>query len=318
MNKPGVILITTLLIVMVMSVISMQLSKNFYISLTIEAYIDFKNLSYEMLISSEKQATRTIQQEIKLFQSKLTLNDPILKNTFYFESDLMLLELKVEDATNCMNLNSLFEQSDNIFIVRPEYRDWLVRYMRLKLINEADIESFIDQLTDWVDEDNQPLNYGAENYFYIGPASRIKQFTPKRLLMDISEIKNFPIMARINFEDFITHLCVIPSLNKQLININSLVPEDSLLIASFFNEDDLEFTRSQILKMPKNGYDEINASIDSFIQLSGFPLQVLSLNSKTFKLKSSINNENFSANLETLVILDVLDSAQVMSRTFNF
>ena len=318
MNKPGVILITTLLIVMVMSVISMQLSKSFYISLSREAYLDFKNLSYQMLISSEKQAIQTIQKEIKFSQSKLTINDPILKNTFYFQNDFMLLELNVEDASNCINLNSLFKQSGSPMIVRPKYRDWLVRYFRLKNINEVDIESFIDQLTDWVDKDNQPLNYGAENYFYIGPASAIKQFTPKRLLMDISEIKNFPIMARINFEDLITHLCVIPSLNQQLININSLVPDDALLIASFFDEENLELVRSQISKIPKNGYDGINSFVNEFTQSGGFPPQVLSMNSKTFKLKSVINNEKFSANLETLVILDVSDSAQIMSRTFNF
>ncbi len=29
---------------------------------------------------------------------------------------------------------------------------------------------------DWVDSDNQPLNFGAENYFYIGPTSKISQF----------------------------------------------------------------------------------------------------------------------------------------------
>ena len=26
---------------------------------------------------------------------------------------------------------------------------------------------------DWVDSDNQPLNFGAENYFYIGPTSKL-------------------------------------------------------------------------------------------------------------------------------------------------
>lgn len=52
MTKPGVILITTLLILIVMSVISMQVSKNFYVSLQREAYLDFKNQSYHMLINS--------------------------------------------------------------------------------------------------------------------------------------------------------------------------------------------------------------------------------------------------------------------------
>ena len=318
MNKPGVILITTLLIVMILSIISMQISKNFYISLKREAYLDFKNLSHQMLMSSEKQAIKSLQKNIKSFQSKLTLNDSILNNKFYFQNDLMVLEVSVLDASNCFNLNSLFKPSGNSYEIRPLYKAWLKRYLKLKQFNEADIESFIDQLVDWVDRDNQPLNFGAENYFYIGPASKISQFTPKRLLVDISEINNFPIMERMDYRDLITNLCVLPNRNNQIININSLVQSDSLLIAAFFDEENLEYTASQILNMPKNGYDDANVFIDQFNQASKFPSQVLSINSQTFRLQSDIINENFSANLETLVILDISNSAEVISRTFNF
>ena len=318
MNKPGVILITTLLIVMILSIISVQISKNFYISLKREAYLDFKNLSHQMLMSSEKQAIKSLQKNIKPFQSKLTLNDSLLNNKFYFQNDLMLLEVSVLDASNCFNLNSLFKPSGNSYEIRPLYEAWLKRYLKLKQFNEADIESFIDQLVDWVDRDNQPLNFGAENYFYIGPASKISQFTPKRLLVDISEINNFPIMERMDYRDLITNLCVLPNRNNQTININSLVQSDSLLIAAFFDEENLEYTASQILNMPKNGYDDVNVFIDQFNQASKFPSQVLSINSQTFILQSDIINENFSANLETLVILDISNSAEVLSRTFNF
>ena len=318
MNKPGVILITTLLIVMILSIISVQISKNFYISLKREAYLDFKNLSHQMLMSSEKQAIKSLQKNIKSFQSKLTLNDSILNNKFYFQNALMVLEVSVLDASNCFNLNSLFKPSGNSYEIRPLYKAWLKRYLKLKQFNEADIESFIDQLVDWVDRDNQPLNFGAENYFYIGPASKISQFTPKRLLVDISEINNFPIMERMDYRDLITNLCVLPNRNNQIININSLVQSDSLLIAAFFDEENLEYTASQILNMPKNGYDDANVFIDQFNQASKFPSQVLSINSQTFRLQSDIINENFSANLETLVILDISNSAEVISRTFNF
>jgi len=318
MNKPGVILITTLLIVMILSIISVQISKNFYISLKREAYLDFKNLSHQMLMSSEKQAIKSLQKNIKSFQSKLTLNDSLLNNKFYFQNDLMILEVSVLDASNCFNLNSLFKPSGNSYEIRPLYKAWLKRYLKLKQFNEADIESFIDQLVDWVDRDNQPLNFGAENYFYIGPASKISQFTPKRLLVDISEINNFPIMERVDYRDLITNLCVFPNRNNQIININSLVQSDSLLIAAFFDEENLEYITSQILNMPKNGYDDVNVFIDQFNQASKFPSQVLSINSQTFILQSDIINENFSANLETLVILDNSNSAEVLGRTFNF
>jgi|TARA_B110000858_G_C17763133_1_gene455547 general secretion pathway protein K len=318
MTKPGVILITTLLILMVMSVISMQVSKNFYVSLQREAYLDFKNQSYHMLVNSEKQAIKNLQKEIKLYRSKLTLSDPILKNKYYYQNDLMTLEIEVSDASNCFNLNSLFDQSSTASQIRPAYRDWLSRYLQLKSLSKVKIQSFVDQLIDWVDQDNQPLNFGAENYFYIGPASQTQQFTPKRLLVDLSEIQNFPIMQNLNFTEMTSNLCVIPGSTKQLLNINTLVKEDALLVASFFNEKNLEFTESQILNLPKNGYDDISVFANHFSKSAIYPPQVLSLNSRTFNLEGTIINENFSATIESLVILDLSSTVKILSRTFNF
>ena len=318
MTKPGVILITTLLILMVMSVISMQVSKNFYVSLQREAYLDFKNQSYHMLVNSEKQAIKNLQKEIKLYESKLTLSDPILKNKYYYQNDLMTLEIEVSDASNCFNLNSLFDQSSTASQIRPAYRDWLSRYLQLKSLSKVKIQSFVDQLIDWVDQDNQPLNFGAENYFYIGPASQTQQFTPKRLLVDLSEIQNFPIMQNLNFTEMTSNLCVIPGSTKQLLNINTLVKEDALLVASFFNEKNLEFTESQILNLPKNGYDDISVFANHFSKSAIYPPQVLSINSRIFNLEGTIINENFSATIESLVILDLSSTVKILSRTFNF
>ena len=318
MNKPGVILITTLLIVMIMSVISMQISKNFFIALKREAYLDFKNLSYQMLLSSEAQAIETVKRNIDSYRNKLTADNPLLTKNFTYDYDIFSLELKIIDGSNCFNLNSIFNSSGKGYEVNEPRREWLDRYLQLKLLNPTDIESFFDQLIDWVDLDNQPLNFGAENYYYMGPMSKINQFTPKRLLVDLSEIKNLPVMRNIDFLDMSAHLCVIPGSTSQLININTLKPNDTMLIAAFFDEKNLEYVESQIMSLPEEGYDEINSFIKKFTDATNFPTQILSINSKTFKLRTKIIDESFSAELESLVILDVSNTAKVLNRNFNF
>ena len=318
MNKPGVILITTLLIVMVMSVISMQISKNFFIALKREAYLDFKNLSYQMLLSSEAQAIETVKRNIDSYRNKLTADNPLLTKNFTYDYDIFSLELKIIDGSNCFNINSIFNSSGKGYEVNEPRREWLDRYLQLKLLNPTDIESFFDQLIDWVDLDNQPLNFGAENYYYMGPMSKINQFTPKRLLVDLSEIKNLPVMRNIDFLDMSAHLCVIPGSTSQLININTLKPNDTMLIAAFFDEKNLEYVESQIMSLPEEGYDEINSFIKKFTDATNFPTQILSINSKTFKLRTKIIDQSFSAELESLVILDVSNTPKVLNRNFNF
>jgi general secretion pathway protein K len=318
MNKPGVVLISTLLIVMVMSIISIQISKNFFLSIQRDLYIDFKNHSLQLLLSSEKQAIKSIQKEIISSNGKLINKDPVLNQSYFFSNELATIQVDVSDASNCFNLNSIFIKTSDSVQIKKDNREWLERLLRLKGLDAPEIESFIDQLIDWVDPDNQPLNFGAENYFYIGPLSPINQYTPKRLLSNLSEIKNFPVLEQISFKKISNNLCVLPGLSNQLINVNTLNDSHTNLIASLFDEENLEFIESQILDTPENGYDSANEFTDKITQSAPWPSQVLSINSKTFLISTKIYNQTFSNQLDSLVILDTSNSAKVLNRDFIF
>lgn len=318
MNKPGVVLISTLLIVMVMSIISIQISKNFFLSIQRDLYIDFKNHSLQLLLSSEKQAIKSIQKEIISSNGKLINKDPVLNQSYFFSNELATIQVDVSDASNCFNLNSIFIKTGDGIQIKKDNREWLERLLRLKGLDAPEIESFIDQLIDWVDPDNQPLNFGAENYFYIGPLSPINQYTPKRLLSNLSEIKNFPVLDQISFKKISNNLCVLPGLSNQLINVNTLNDSHINLIASLFDEENLEFIESQILDTPENGYDSANEFANKISQSVSWPSQVLSINSKTFLISTKIYNQTFSNQLDSLVILDTSNSAKVLNRDFIF
>ena len=318
MNKPGVVLISTLLIVMVMSIISIQISKNFFLSIQRDLYIDFKNHSLQLLLSSEKQAIKSIQKEIISSNGKLINKDPVLNQSYFFSNELATIQVDVSDASNCFNLNSIFIKTSDSVQIKKDNREWLERLLRLKGLDAPEIESFIDQLIDWVDPDNQPLNFGAENYFYIGPLSPINQYTPKRLLSNLSEIKNFPVLEQISFKKISNNLCVLPGLSNQLINVNTLNDSHTNLIASLFDEENLEFIESQILDTPENGYDSANEFANKISQSVSWPSQVLSINSKTFLISTKIYNQTFSNQLDSLVILDKSNSAKVLNRDFIF
>ena len=318
MNKPGVVMISTLLIVMVMSIISIQISKNFFLSIQRDLYIDFKNHSLQLLLSSEKQAIKSIQKEIISSNGKLINKDPVLNQSYFFSNELATIQVDVSDASNCFNLNSIFIKTSDSVQIKKDNREWLERLLRLKGLDAPEIESFIDQLIDWVDPDNQPLNFGAENYFYIGPLSPINQYTPKRLLSNLSEIKNFPVLDQISFKKISNNLCVLPGLSNQLINVNTLNDSHINLIASLFDEENLEFIESQILDTPENGYDSANEFANKISQSGSWPSQVLSINSKTFLISTKIYNQTFSNQLDSLVILDTSNSAKVLNRDFIF
>ena len=301
-----------------MSIISIQISKNFFLSIQRDLYIDFKNHSLQLLLSSEKQAIKSIQKEIISSNGKLINKDPVLNQSYFFSNELATIQVDVSDASNCFNLNSIFIKTSDSVQIKKDNREWLERLLRLKGLDAPEIESFIDQLIDWVDPDNQPLNFGAENYFYIGPLSPINQYTPKRLLSNLSEIKNFPVLEQISFKKISNNLCVLPGLSNQLINVNTLNDSHINLIASLFDEENLEFIESQILDTPENGYDSANEFANKISQSGSWPSQVLSINSKTFLISTKIYNQTFSNQLDSLVILDTSNSAKILNRDFIF
>ena len=318
MNKPGVVLISTLFIVIIMSIISSQIGKNFFLSIQRDSYIDYKNYTLQLLMSAEKEAIKSIQKEIISSNKKLTYRDPILNQSYFFSNELATIQVDIVDASNCFNLNSIFIKSGDGIEINKDNQEWLERLLRLEGVNELNIESFIDQLIDWVDLDNQPLNFGAENYFYIGPLSTINQYTAKRLLFDLSEIRNFPIFDQISFTEISKNLCVMPGLQNQLINVNTLNNSHKFLIASFFDDDNLEYIESQILDIPENGYDSVNEFTNKITRSISWPSQVLSINSKTLLISTKIFNESFSNELESLVILDLSNSVKILNRNFIF
>ena len=317
MNKSGVILITVLLVVMIMSVISTQISKTFMLSLQREAYMDFSNTSQQVLISAEAIAIKRLKEEMSSYSLKLRAEDPLLKNSMFYQIGSSTLEISVKDASNCFNLNSLFVLKQGKYIINESQQEWLRRFLRLKLIDEINIESLIDQLIDWVDKNNQPRNYGAEDYFYTGPASPIKQFTAKRLFAQLSEIKVLPIVSQLEFYNLTEGLCIIPHSTRQNININSLNSEHTLLLAAFFSENNLEYIEYKIQDRPEEGYDSVTSFVKNFPDSLNYPRQVLSANSSTFQLISRLQNENIYTELKTLVILDTSNQSKVLSRDFT-
>ena len=272
----------------------------------------------QLLLSSEKEAIASIQKEINSSNEKLTNKDPVLNQSYFFANELATIQVDVSDASNCFNLNSIFIQTGDGVQIKKDNKEWLERLLRLKGFDTPETESFIDQLIDWVDPDNQPLNFGAENYFYIGPLSPINQYTPKRLLSNLSEIKSFPVLDQMDFSKISNNLCVLPGISNQLINVNTLNNTHKNLIASFFDEENLEFIESQILDTPENGYDSANEFAKKITQSVSWPSQVLSINSKTLLISTKIYNQTYSNQLDSLVILDNSNSAKVLNRDFSF
>ena len=242
-NKRGVVLISVLLIVLILSGISVSLGEIFFKSIKRSTYIEFQSTSIQLQRNMESLGIDLIDQNLRYNKGYLTKNDQLLKDEIFFESNGFLIRSRLVDTSNCFNLNSLLISAENNKL--PNDRSISVLSNMLLFLNYEDrqIDSLIDQIIDWVDYDDQPRSNGYEDYFYTGPINEPRQYTSKRTLYDFSELNNLPASREFDLNDLKKYMCVIPYSEKTNINVNTLELEDALVLASYLgiSIDDAEY-----------------------------------------------------------------------------
>ena len=74
--------------------------------------------------------------------------------------------LNIEDESGRIPINKLVDGNN----YNEKIRDLLNRFLGLPEFNmdEQQAEDIVDAIKDWIDEDNEPTNFGAENMYYKG------------------------------------------------------------------------------------------------------------------------------------------------------
>ena len=112
-NKRGVVLISVLLIVLILSGISVSLGEIFFKSIKRSTYIEFQSTSIQLQRNMESLGIDLIDQNLRYNKGYLTKNDQLLKDEIFFESNGFLIRSRLVDTSNCFNLNSLLISFQN-------------------------------------------------------------------------------------------------------------------------------------------------------------------------------------------------------------
>ncbi len=315
-NKRGVVLISVLLIVLILSGISVSLGEIFFKSIKRSTYIEFQSTSIQLQRNMESLGIDLIDQNLRYNKGYLTKNDQLLKDEIFFESNGFLIRSRLVDTSNCFNLNSLLISAENNKL--PNDRSISVLSNMLLFLNYEDrqIDSLIDQIIDWVDYDDQPRSNGYEDYFYTGPINVPRQYTSKRTLYDFSELNNLPASREFDLNDLKKYMCVIPYSEKTNINVNTLELEDALVLASYLgiSIDDAEYL---IMNNPIDGFKTIEEFKDVFVNyLPDKSMNNFSTNTESFYLISDTIYENYTFKSKSLITIEK-GRATITTRTYN-
>ena len=316
-NK-GVVLISILLIVLLLSAVAITFGNKYLVSLKRAQYIEFQSLSLNAFRNIEALSLNKIDKFSRFNSSNLTKVNPLLTDEIYFEINGATIVGSIHDASNCFNINSLVRAGKEDYQENKKSMNVFRELMYLTEVDNNVAEEIIDQIIDWIDKNSNPRAYGLEDYYYSGPLHNPREFSGSRLLIDIEELKSIPSVRLVDWNIFKELFCAYPYASDLRLNINTLDKNNIFLLTSFFPKIDLKDAEYIIENIPINGFEDINAFLQSFeaIDLSSPNGEVL-FTTDIFNIETVIDYEGYSASSKSTLIYGKNKNGYILSRTYN-
>tara|TARA_B100000768_G_scaffold173010_1_gene181828 strand:- start:438 stop:1406 length:969 start_codon:yes stop_codon:yes gene_type:complete len=314
----GVVLISVLLIVLLLSSVAVIMGNNYLISLKRATYLEFQANSLNFFRNIESLSIKKIDQELR-FNSKVhTKQNSLFINNFIFETVKGRIIGQIVDGSNCFNINSMVIRTESNFIPNNKTIEAFKKFMELKEVDNSLVDEAIDQIIDWIDLDSNPRAYGLEDYYYSGPLNTPKEYSGRRLFYSVDELKSLPAIRSIGWSIFNNSFCALPESNGLSININTLGLEHASLLSSLFLNLPLSDAEYIIANIPDEG---ISNKAELAILFPSYNLDstngAIIFSSKSFNLITSINYEGFNAKSISRIYYGNNNNSYIFSRIYN-
>lgn len=255
-NDKGAVLLTTLLVMSLMATVAVSLfdSVRFAVmrAANVQTYAqaDWYMRGVDDVAQDNLNAQLTTLKTAQL-NTILQRPEPIV-----FPIDGGAITMTLRDGGQCFALSALMQSPGRIqFRQLLETLGW----------NTLDAATLTSQAVDWIDADQQALPGGGEDYLYLG--NEISHRTANTVFNGVSALRVLPELGEAGFQTLRPFLCARAAGAVNAININTLLPAHTPLLASILGgKDNLSIAERLISERPAGGYN----SLDQFMAAPAF------------------------------------------------
>jgi len=168
-----------------------------------------------------------------------------------------IITASLADGGNCFNINSIVTQQESVLSARPEGLAQFSRLMVMLGIMDGDAADIAESVADWIDSDSVASPRGAEDQYYLQQDKPYR--TANALLVDVSELRTIKGVTADLFVRLAPWICALPTTDLSPININTLRPDQAILLAMLGKTpSDLTPARQFLGRRPELGYGSLN------------------------------------------------------------
>lgn len=237
-KQRGVALIIVLLIVAIVSVLATEMGARLQLQVKRAANIKDNNQAYWYAIGAEHYARKSIVTLVKESDGIIHLNQPWAE-PFLFPIEGGGIEAQLIDMQACFNLNGLRDSTSANSTVSAsrstELSARLEAFQRLIGLVNTDIASYTietvrDSVADWLDADDNMSQLGAEDSEY--ESRDFPYMAANSFMADKTELRLINGVELSWLPDLLKKVCVVPSSNQFVLNVNTVSEEDTSVLAA--------------------------------------------------------------------------------------
>ena len=317
-RERGAALLSVLLLVAVMAVIAALMLDRLNLATRLAANGQAMTQARLYATSAETLAMARIKGLVETSQERTVDSTGLLGREFPLPMARGTVMIRVDDAGNCFNLNSLVDaDAQGTLRLRIVGLNQMRSLMKGLAIPEAEAAIISDSIADWIDTDNAPAPNGAEDDSYQGQPAPYR--TAGRLIGDVSEIRAVRGMTPQFYERLRPWLCALPGADLSPINVNTLRPDQALLLAMVAPTVlPVDRARGLLAARPTLGWANASDALRGIggEGAGGIPLNQLQVRSRWFMLTQSITVDSIT--LDEQALIDVgNDPPRVAFRTWG-
>lgn len=327
-NQQGVALIIVLLIVAIVSVLATEMGGRLQLQIKRASNIKENNQAYWYAMGAEQYARKSIKQLMDEDGEVIHLEQP-WNQEFIYPIQGGGIQAQLIDMQSCFNLNALKVTQPSVNNNIPNANNSLTliekktAFERLLRSIEPEISGYNidilrDSLVDWLDEDNNPTQLGAEDSEY--ESRQFPYVAANNFMVHKSELRMVNGVEVPWLRELLTLVCVLPNNNLFKINVNT-VSEKNAAVISAATGLDLSEARSVLATRGEEGFQ----TTQNFLSEPSIQALTLSDEQKTwFDVKTShfilhtktkYNNSTFV--MQSLFKVDASNNVTVIRREFS-
>ncbi len=291
-SERGAALLIVLLLVATISVLALSIVQAVSTAYNAALVSSSRSQVLWFAFGAEDLASTKLSALSKVSEGKITSQTPGLNQPLTFDLPGGQLHALFQDASNCFNLNSLAQTSEEAeaagaISAEQYYKDFLVAVG----FDTSQSVQLTAALQDWLDLDNQPRSNGAETSYYA--TLETPYASGNTLLVSETELRAVKGYSQEVFRRIRPYVCARPDKVIGLYNVNTLRPAHApLLVPVFANEINAESLENELRAVEGVEFD----SASSFLEIQAFAAiapdkrldELLGVSSNYFRLTGEV------------------------------